>query len=95
MIFIDSTANVIQPGNLDTGSIMKHTEHLFQVFGRFNLNYWHFITIFIGLILLFWGFWASFEAKKPWQVFGSITAVVGLVTALIGTLLLCVPDFFQ
>jgi hypothetical protein len=59
------------------------------------LNYWQFITIGIGLVFLFWGFWAAFEAKKPWNIIGSIVAPIALITALIGTLLLCVPDFFK
>lgn len=60
-----------------------------------DLNYWHFITITIGIVLLFWGFYAAFEARKPWNAIGSIIAPVGLITALLGTLLLCVPDFFK
>ncbi|MBN1355490.1 hypothetical protein JXA40_04360 [bacterium] len=59
------------------------------------MNYWQFITIGIGLIMLFWGFKTSYEKAKSLQVIGSITSIAGLITALIGTLLLCVPDFFK
>jgi hypothetical protein len=59
------------------------------------MNYYQLITILIGLLILFWGFWAAFEAKKPWNLVGAISAPVGLITALIGTLLLFVPNFFK
>ncbi len=59
------------------------------------MNYWHLITILLGLFGVFWGFWASFETRKPINVIGSIVAPIGLLTAIIGTLLLCVPDFFS
>lgn len=58
------------------------------------MNYYHFITIVVGLVILAGGFYASFEAKKPFDLIGSICAPLGLITALLGTLLLIVPDFF-
>jgi hypothetical protein len=63
--------------------------------GGFELNYWQLFTIFAGIILLFWGFWATYEAKKPWSAIGAICAIIGLITALLGTLLLFVPGFFR
>jgi vacuolar-type H+-ATPase subunit I/STV1 len=59
------------------------------------MNYYHVITILIGLATLATGFWASFEAKRPWDIVGAVAAPVGLVIALLGTLLLCVPTFFN
>ncbi len=58
------------------------------------MNYYHFITIFIGLAFLIPGFKAAFDAKKPYDIIGAFSAIVGLIIAVIGTLLLCVPDFF-
>ncbi|MGB3975466.1 MAG: hypothetical protein WBM02_00075 [bacterium] len=58
------------------------------------MNYWHSITVLLGLILLFWGFWASFKARKPWDIIGSILSPIGLFTAILGALLMCVPHFF-
>jgi uncharacterized membrane protein len=59
------------------------------------VNYWHSITIILGIIACFWGVWASFKAQKPVNIVGSILAPIGLLAAIIGTLLLCVPDFFS
>lgn len=59
------------------------------------MNYYHFITILIGLGILGWSFWASFEAKKPYNIIGSIFAPIGMLISLLGVLLLCVPDFFK
>ena len=59
-----------------------------------TMNYWHVITILAGLGILATGFYASFEARKPYDLIGAVAAPVGLLVALVGTLLLCVPDFF-
>ena len=50
--------------------------------------------IIIGLALIGWGFWASDKMKSPWNVIGALCAPVGLVIALLGVLLFCVPNFF-
>ena len=55
----------------------------------------HIIMLTAGLILLPIGFYANYEAKKPWNILGGICALVGLCLALLGTLLICVPDFFS
>jgi len=53
------------------------------------------ITISIGIVVLFWGFWASYKTGKPWNIIGAICTPIALITAIIGVLLLCVPDFFN
>ncbi|MCD4655658.1 hypothetical protein K8T06_17185 [bacterium] len=58
------------------------------------MNYWYLITISISVLVLFWGFWASFKTEKPWNIIGSICTPIALITAIISVLLLCVPDFF-
>ena len=49
----------------------------------------------VGLFCLGWGFWAAHNAKKPVDIIGSLAILAGLVTALLGTLLVCVPGFFS
>jgi|TARA_Y100000294_G_scaffold86692_1_gene81087 hypothetical protein len=51
--------------------------------------------IMIGILTMGWGLWASFNLKKPFDIFGAACAPIGLVLALIGTLLICVPGFFS
>lgn len=53
------------------------------------------IAILCGILLLFWGVWASFEGKKPYDKIGAVVAPIGLIMSLIGVLLLCVPGFFS
>lgn len=53
------------------------------------------VLVVLGLGLLFWGFRAAHLAAFPLDVLGSISAPVGLLLALVGALLICVPDFFQ
>ncbi|MBN1296886.1 hypothetical protein JXA80_08885 [bacterium] len=59
------------------------------------MNYWHSITIGSSLVVLFWSVWASFRARKPWNHIGSFLAPIAMLTAILGVLLLCVPDFFS
>jgi hypothetical protein len=53
------------------------------------------LAILGGIGLLFGGVWASFEAKKPYDTWGAVLAPLGLVIALLGVLVLCVPGFFR
>lgn len=53
------------------------------------------LSILIGISLLFWGVWEAFEGKNKRQIIGAIAAPIGLIMALLGVLLLCVPKFFQ
>lgn len=48
-----------------------------------------------GLLCLGWGFWAAHNAKKPIDIIGALAILAGLATALLGTLLFCVPGFFS
>jgi len=47
-----------------------------------------------GVLALGWGFWAAHNAKRPFDIIGSLAILAGFVTALLGTLLVCVPGFF-
>lgn len=55
----------------------------------------HILMIAAGLLILAAGFWGTFNAKRPWNTIASLFLPIGLVTALIGILLLCVPNFFK
>ncbi|MBN2053382.1 hypothetical protein JW905_00585 [bacterium] len=59
------------------------------------MNYYYLLVILVGLAGLGWGFWASFEARKPFNILGAVLTPLSLLVALLGVLLLCVPDFFQ
>jgi len=51
--------------------------------------------IITGVIALAIGFWASYYAKKPWDIVGAVSLPFSLVFALLGILLVCVPNFFK
>ena len=55
----------------------------------------HILMLAAGLILLPVGFYANYEAGKPWNILGGFCALIGLCLAILGTLLLCVPGFFS
>lgn len=55
----------------------------------------HILMIAAGLGMIAAGFWGSFYAKKPWNYIASLSLPIGLVTSLLGVLLLCVPNFFK
>lgn len=54
----------------------------------------HALMIPAGVLALGWGFWAAHNAKRPFDIIGSLAILAGFVTALLGTLLVCVPGFF-
>jgi len=58
------------------------------------LFFLHALMIPAGLFGIGWGFWAAHNAKKPVDIIGSFVILAGLVIALMGTLLVCVPGFF-
>lgn len=53
------------------------------------------LMILMGVSAIGVGFWASYYAKKPWNIVGSVSLPVSLLIALLGVLLTCVPDFFR
>lgn len=55
----------------------------------------HILMIVAGLAILVVGFRWTFNAKKPWNSIAAISLPIGLITALLGVLLLCVPNFFR
>jgi hypothetical protein len=47
-----------------------------------------------GLALAGWGLWACGQPRRALVALGTLAAPAGVVVALVGTLLVCVPDFF-
>ncbi len=54
----------------------------------------HILMVIGGLFMLGVGFGAIHYRSGTMQKLGAICAPLGLLIALIGVLLLCVPDFF-
>ncbi|MGC2424682.1 MAG: hypothetical protein WA666_10045 [Nitrospirota bacterium] len=55
----------------------------------------HALMVIGGLIVIGWGFWAAHNAKKPLDIVGSFSILIGLAVAILGALLVCVPGFFS
>lgn len=51
-------------------------------------------VVVIGLALLAFGMYAANLKGAPLDIVGAVLAPLGLALALLGTLLVCVPDFF-
>ncbi|HTG80383.1 MAG TPA: hypothetical protein VL949_00440 [Geobacteraceae bacterium] len=55
----------------------------------------HMTMIIAGLAAVAWGLPAAHRLRPPWDTLAAIAVLFGLVIALLGTLLLIVPDFFK
>ena len=55
----------------------------------------HSLMIIGGILAIGWGLWATYNLKNPYDILGAACAPIGLVLALLGTLLICVPNFFS
>jgi hypothetical protein len=55
------------------------------------------IMIIAGVAATAWGLLAAHRSEAPWWkgILASLTMLAGVIVALLGTLLLVVPDFFQ
>jgi hypothetical protein len=51
--------------------------------------------VLAGLVLIGWGLPAAHRLKSPLDILASLAVLGGLVAALLGTLLVCLPDFFK
>lgn len=54
----------------------------------------HISMVIVGLLMIGWGFWAAYNAKRPFNI-GAVSTPIGLIVALLGVLLICVPGFFS
>jgi hypothetical protein len=50
------------------------------------------LGLLVGVVAAGWGIWTAFERPRPWL--GALVAPLGVALALVGALLLVVPDFF-
>ena len=48
-----------------------------------------------GLALIFWGLPAAHRLRRPFDILAALAVLAGLVAALLGALLITVPEFFQ
>jgi hypothetical protein len=48
-----------------------------------------------GIALICWGLPAAHRLKSPFDILAALAVLAGLVAALLGALLICVPGFFQ
>ena len=48
-----------------------------------------------GIALMCWGLPAAHRLKSPFDILAALAVLAGLVAALLGALLICVPGFFQ
>lgn len=55
----------------------------------------HVSLVIVGLLTIGYGFWASYNVKRPFDIVGAVLAPIGLAIAIIGALLICVPGFFS
>jgi hypothetical protein len=51
--------------------------------------------VLAGLALMAWGLPAAHRLKSPLDIAAALAVLVGLVSALLGALLICVPHFFE
>ena len=55
----------------------------------------HLAMIAVGLGAVVWGLPAAQRLQKPWDALAALAVLTGVITALMGTLLLTVPGFFK
>jgi len=57
--------------------------------------YLYIAGIAVGLVGLFWGFYASQVKAFPTNVVGGIVSIGCLLLTIVSVVLLCVPGFFD
>lgn len=55
----------------------------------------HIAMILAGLTILVAGFWGTSNTKTSWNTIAALSLPIGIITTLMGVLLLCVPNFFK
>ncbi len=55
----------------------------------------HGALLLAGICLTVWGLPASLRLGRPADSFAALAVLFGVILALLGTLLLAVPDFFK
>ena len=52
------------------------------------------LLVACGVLLIGSGIWFAFTNEPPMDTVGAFLASVGIVTVIVGVLLICVPGFF-
>ncbi len=60
-----------------------------------QIGYQYIALIILGLAGAIWGLPASHRLKKPYDIAAALTALAGLISAVMGILLTFVPNFFR
>lgn len=55
----------------------------------------HVAMAVFGIALICWGLPAAHRLKSPLDILAALAVLAGVVTALLGALLIAVPGFFQ
>lgn len=55
----------------------------------------HGVLVVAGIALITWGLPAAHRLKSPFDCLAALAVLTGVITGLIGTLLIAVPDFFK
>ncbi|HEY6837700.1 MAG TPA: hypothetical protein VI389_03070 [Geobacteraceae bacterium] len=53
------------------------------------------LMIVAGLVLVVWGLPAAHRLRRPYDILAALAVLVGVIVALLGTLLTAVPGFFK
>jgi hypothetical protein len=59
------------------------------------MRLFHATLLLGGLFLTSFGFWGAFHFRRPFDGLIAWVTPIGLVCALLGALLLVIPDFWQ
>ena len=60
-----------------------------------NIGYQYICLIIAGLAAIYWGLPAAYRLKSPYDAGAALVVLVGVITAVMGVLLTCVPGFFK
>lgn len=55
----------------------------------------HMFMIFAGLAAIAWGLPAAHRLRRPFDILAAMAVLAGVIVALLGVLLLAVPQFFH
>lgn len=60
-----------------------------------NIGYQYIGLIVAGLAAICWGLPAAHRLKAPWDIGAALAVLAGVIAAVMGVLLTCVPGFFR
>ena len=60
-----------------------------------NMTFVYLAMITAGVIGMAWGFHGAHTLRKPWDILAAAVVLFGVIIAVMGTLLISVPGFFE